>query len=183
VAVLEEFLVPQIVIGGPGVLALIAKSLIRAFIVMPHVVPNAPPAFFPDEQLRFSLFLTGLVAGSAFYFATGARTQMAPRGDEEAARRIVRKRAGAAITAFVASMVILTTGFLGCRSAALSAEGRAYDEMYDEIVPSTRPKTVSAMWTAETRGRAEYYAALGKKYHKAATKPWLPVAPDPPEPE
>jgi hypothetical protein len=30
---------------------------------------------------------------------------------------------------------------------------------------------------------ADHYVALARKYERAATHPWLPVAPDPPEPE
>ncbi len=29
----------------------------------------------------------------------------------------------------------------------------------------------------------DYYAAMREKYERAARSPWLPVAPDPPEPE
>ncbi len=31
--------------------------------------------------------------------------------------------------------------------------------------------------------QADYYARLRRKYERAATRPWLPVAPDPPPPE
>ncbi len=31
--------------------------------------------------------------------------------------------------------------------------------------------------------RAEFYSRLREKYDRAARYPWLPVAPDPPEPE
>jgi hypothetical protein len=31
--------------------------------------------------------------------------------------------------------------------------------------------------------KAFYYADLRRKYERAARRPWLPVAPDPPEPE
>jgi hypothetical protein len=31
-------------------------------------------------------------------------------------------------------------------------------------------------------GIAEDYAAIARKYHRAARYPWLPVEPDPPEP-
>jgi hypothetical protein len=31
--------------------------------------------------------------------------------------------------------------------------------------------------------KAAYHAALARKYERAASHPWLPVAPDPPEPE
>jgi len=33
------------------------------------------------------------------------------------------------------------------------------------------------------RRRAEYQAALKRKYEAATVRPWLPVAPDPPPPE
>ena len=37
--------------------------------------------------------------------------------------------------------------------------------------------------TPERRRRLGHIAALRKKYKRAALRPWLPVAPDPPEPE
>jgi hypothetical protein len=43
-----------------------------------------------------------------------------------------------------------------------------------------------ALTPAEVEGRrrrAAYWVALGRKYERAALIPWLPVAPDPPEPE
>jgi hypothetical protein len=30
---------------------------------------------------------------------------------------------------------------------------------------------------------ADYYADLARKYHRVATRPWLPLEPDPPAPE
>jgi hypothetical protein len=36
---------------------------------------------------------------------------------------------------------------------------------------------------ASSERRRDYYAALRRKYCRAARYPWLPVSPDPPEPE
>jgi hypothetical protein len=36
---------------------------------------------------------------------------------------------------------------------------------------------------ARQRERVEHFERLGLKYERAARYPWLPVAPDPPEPE
>lgn len=36
---------------------------------------------------------------------------------------------------------------------------------------------------ALARRRTAYHAAMARKYRRAARYPWLPVAPDPPEPE
>jgi hypothetical protein len=48
----------------------------------------------------------------------------------------------------------------------------------------------TAREAAETRADArvearigEYHAALARKYQRAAARPWLPVAPDPPPPD
>jgi hypothetical protein len=43
-----------------------------------------------------------------------------------------------------------------------------------------------ALTPAEVEGRsrrAAYWVALGRKYERAALIPWLPVSPNPPEPE
>jgi hypothetical protein len=31
--------------------------------------------------------------------------------------------------------------------------------------------------------RSDHHAAMAEKYRQAARQPWLPVAPDPPEPD
>jgi hypothetical protein len=40
-----------------------------------------------------------------------------------------------------------------------------------------------ATWLANRQARLEYHKSLARKYRQAASHPWLPVAPDPPEPE
>jgi hypothetical protein len=47
-------------------------------------------------------------------------------------------------------------------------------------------EAVTAKRAADTRVNqktAEYHAALKQKYEKAASRPWVPIAPDPPPPE
>jgi hypothetical protein len=51
-----------------------------------------------------------------------------------------------------------------------------------ESIPSG-PGYPESLDEAARRGRSEWQAALAKKYRRAARHPWLPVWPDPPEPE
>ena len=37
-------------------------------------------------------------------------------------------------------------------------------------------------WIARTRGVLRYHTRMARKYERTARYPWLPVAPDPPEP-
>ena len=56
------------------------------------------------------------------------------------------------------------------RSSEELREHRAREEVWD------------ASWRAEAQCYATYYRSLRLKYERAARYPWLPVAPDPPEP-
>jgi hypothetical protein len=38
-------------------------------------------------------------------------------------------------------------------------------------------------WLAGNKARFEHHLAMMRKYQQAARRPWLPVAPDPPEPK
>ena len=40
-----------------------------------------------------------------------------------------------------------------------------------------------AAWIARHQARFEHHLAMMRKYERAARHPWLPLAPDPPEPE
>src|SRR5436309_1037307 len=50
------------------------------------------------------------------------------------------------------------------------------------VSDSRRPHMLRA-YVPLRSGRAAYYAALRRKYERAARYPWLPVAPDPPPPQ
>ena len=64
---------------------------------------------------------------------------------------------------------------------------RIFRESADEPLEGCRAGQVSreaqARFKVETLATADHYAALKRKYARAARYPWLPVAPDPPEPE
>lgn len=54
--------------------------------------------------------------------------------------------------------------------------------------PKPRPYTpaeaeVIEAWFATRQRRIAYHEAMSRKYDRAARRPWLPVPPDPPEPE
>jgi hypothetical protein len=51
-----------------------------------------------------------------------------------------------------------------------------------EVPPDATPEEY-AQGARRCRARAAYQAALGRKYERAAARPWLPVAPDPPVPD
>jgi hypothetical protein len=63
-------------------------------------------------------------------------------------------------------------------------------EMYDDARAFQEPArgfeenaSRSDRVARKEQGRAAYFAALARKYHRAARYPFLPVPPDPPEPE
>jgi hypothetical protein len=66
---------------------------------------------------------------------------------------------------------------------------RATDRRLEQIETASRPgQTVPEVDTLRTynervRAQAEYYEELVSKYRRAADRPWLPVAPDPPAPK
>jgi hypothetical protein len=51
-----------------------------------------------------------------------------------------------------------------------------------EIPPDATPEEY-AQGARRCRLRAAYAAGLSRKYERAAARPWLPVAPDPPRPD
>jgi hypothetical protein len=53
----------------------------------------------------------------------------------------------------------------------------------DRLNEISRTDEEYAAILASNRARADYYAALKRKYRRAARYPFLSVAPDPPEPE
>ena len=57
-------------------------------------------------------------------------------------------------------------------------DGRPYDHIERLRENLTRRQEL----TADEGRRAEYHAALARKYRHAARYPWLPVEPDPAEP-
>jgi hypothetical protein len=59
-----------------------------------------------------------------------------------------------------------------------SLQGRAIEFRYLHWGPATPDVPIMQ---AHYR-RSEYFEALQRKYERAARYPWLPVAPDPPEP-
>jgi hypothetical protein len=59
---------------------------------------------------------------------------------------------------------------------------QASTEGCTEIPPDGTPEEY-AWGAARCRRRAAYEAALSDKYQRAAARPWLPVADDPPAPE
>src|SRR4051794_9969645 len=75
-----------------------------------------------------------------------------------------------------------------CQIADLGVRhtGASY-RLEDGIETLRTVKTGSpALTPAEVEGRSRrsaYWVALGRKYERAALIPWLPVPPDPPEPE
>ena len=59
---------------------------------------------------------------------------------------------------------------------------RGSSEGCTEIPPDATAEEY-AQGARRCRRRAAYQAALSRKYERAAARPWLPVAPDPPVPE
>jgi len=65
------------------------------------------------------------------------------------------------------------------RYRARSVEAETQEHEWAKAASILRTKSVKA----EVAGLRDYYAALKRKYQHAARHPWLPVAPDPPEPK
>jgi hypothetical protein len=59
---------------------------------------------------------------------------------------------------------------------------QAVSEGCTDVPPEATPEQY-AWGAARCRRRAAYEAALGEKYRRAAARPWLPVAADPPAPD
>jgi hypothetical protein len=53
----------------------------------------------------------------------------------------------------------------------------------DRIAELKRAEVADTAEVKRSRVRAEHFGQLAGKYRDAARRPWLPVAPDPPEPE
>jgi hypothetical protein len=100
-----------------------------------------------------------------------------------------------AVAEAAAGMVLLRSRAEGFRERALyhaSEAGlfRIHARLWDqavsegctEIPPDATPEEY-AWGAARCRRRAAYEAALGAKYERAAARPWLPVAADPPAPD
>jgi hypothetical protein len=71
------------------------------------------------------------------------------------------------------------------RSLAHEAEkvGRTAEIPADPADPLALRRQEEHRTVAEGyRSRAAYYSAMGAKYRRAASRPWLPVEPDPPPP-
>jgi hypothetical protein len=51
------------------------------------------------------------------------------------------------------------------------------------LVPPHRRRALLEEWVSRARHREQYHAELRRKYERAATHPWDPVEPDPPEPK
>ena len=69
----------------------------------------------------------------------------------------------------------LACGAWAARRAATFREISAYHALEWSRIDTTGTQEVDA--------RAEWHRAMEMKYRDAARYPWLPVAPDPPEPE
>jgi hypothetical protein len=52
-----------------------------------------------------------------------------------------------------------------------------------EILIGKKIQKKPVAWIAGKQSRSKYHRSLMKKYKWASHHPWLPVAPDPPEPE
>ena len=72
------------------------------------------------------------------------------------------------------NMAKLDEEFAGMRIDAGSSEERSEFD---------RGRRKAAREAVDFRARRDYHASLKLKYRRAASHPWLPVAPDPPEPE
>jgi hypothetical protein len=74
------------------------------------------------------------------------------------------------------------TDELATEVRTVAAEDR---ERGDDVSWRLRLETVCclARVSADDRLAANYFAGLKRKYEYAASHPWLPVAPDPPEPD
>ena len=45
------------------------------------------------------------------------------------------------------------------------------------------PYSYPGYYPVPIRPMSEWHEQMGRKYHRAASRPWLPVEPDPPEPK
>jgi hypothetical protein len=91
------------------------------------------------------------------------------------------------LSRFYAGAAQMHRAFAGSyvRHAAFDLQ-RAHDvEMILAAHPPNERALLSNLWAAQCRKDAEmatYCATLARKYECAASYPWLPVEPDPPEP-
>jgi hypothetical protein len=58
----------------------------------------------------------------------------------------------------------------------------AYDDVHEDE-PGVTPTPEHIRWKAHRRAMRAYNGRLRRKYENAAARPWLPVEPDPPEPQ
>ncbi len=88
---------------------------------------------------------------------------------------------------FTVRRLMVAVAIVELIAGVLLDRGRRFREMVDRhwklwlenpacVVDSRIPDEVQAR-------RSEYDRAMGEKYEHAARYPWLPVAPDPPEPK
>ena len=93
-----------------------------------------------------------------------------------------------AVVGLLAGLVVaLTRRSAGLRQQAASfaqvSNQEALQGMYIERRYHWGPAEPEKPIIAAHFRRSDYYAALRAKYERAARRPWLPVAPDPPPPQ
>jgi hypothetical protein len=64
----------------------------------------------------------------------------------------------------------------------LQLKNLALSEFAASVSPERRRELMDG-WTSRARDRANYHAEMKRKYERAASRPWDPLEPDPPEPE
>jgi hypothetical protein len=82
-----------------------------------------------------------------------------------------------------ATVVVAVVAALTARASHLKAVAKNHDSRTGEVVEVWACGPTSSRHSKEPSRRAVYHAKMRDKYLQAASRPWLPVAPDPPEPE
>lgn len=70
--------------------------------------------------------------------------------------------------------------------AASELQARQHMKVYEGAIETSAARSVAdgyRHWVDVYRKSAEYHAAMKAKYARLARHPWLPVEPDPPEPD
>jgi hypothetical protein len=98
-------------------------------------------------------------------------------------RIAAERRRGIGVGRAYQKFFLFTNDYGGRLTTARQDEWWAEDDTWPSDPDPGREQGRLAGLEARERTRAAYFAELGAKYRRVARYPWLPVEPDPPEPE
>jgi hypothetical protein len=176
---LDRFLaIAAITLGG-------ATTALFGFVVAGRQVlgrlmplPNPPPLIFEMEAVNLALGMGLTIAGVVVVWAF-PRSGLATDSPIEQSRRLMRTIIAATVV-LCSVVVVLVAAWLDIRSASFSRKASEHYEAACLISPKTNDDPLS---DAKTKARYSYHCELCGKYRDLSSRPWLPVSPDPPEPE